>query len=158
SVTEALGSSDDVRRDAPLLDPEPLATSPPPSGLHFVADPDAAVITNDLLDDLEVLLRWRHKSADPLNRFRDESRDPPAGRGPDQLLHVLRTAHVTTRISQPEGTAIAICIMRVHHAGLRRPELPCALSRNSHRHRRTSVIRVPQRHDLRAPRITARRK
>ena len=120
AVGQALGAGDDVRRHAVLLDAEPLAAGAPPAGLHFVADEDAAVIAHDLLDDLEVLLGRRDEAAHALNRLGDEAGDAPAGGGADQLLQVLRAAHLAVGIGEAERAAIAVGVVRVHDAGLRR--------------------------------------
>ena len=120
AVAEALGAGHDVGRDAPLLDAEPLAAGASPAGLHFVADEDAAVIADDLLDDLEVFLGRRDEAADALDRLGDEAGDAAAGGGADQLFHVLRAAHFAIGIGQAERAAIAVRVVRVDDAGLRR--------------------------------------
>ena len=55
--------------------PNHLLAGASPSGLHFVADEDAAVIAHDFRDDREIFLRRRDKAADALNRLGDEARD-----------------------------------------------------------------------------------
>src|SRR5262249_7982511 len=153
AVAKALGAGDHVRRYAPMLDTEPLSAGASPPGLHFVADEDPAVIPHDLLHDLEVLLRRRDKPAHSLDRLGSESGDPPGGRRADQLLHILRAPYFAIRILQPKWTAVAVRIVRVHHARHRRSQAPRALPGDRHSHRRTAVIGVPQRYDLAIARV-----
>src|SRR5262249_25753003 len=148
---------DDIRGHTPVFDPEPLAAGTAPAGLHLVADPDPAVVADDLFDDLEILFRRSHKSADTLNRLRDEGGDPAAGGGSDQFLHVLRAAYLASLLCQPEWAAVAVGIVGVDATRLRGPEFPRRLSGDGHRHRGTPVVRMPQCDDLCAPGVAARR-
>ncbi len=45
------------------------------AGLHFVGDAQAAVLADDVVDDLEIFRRRRDGAADALDRFADEAGD-----------------------------------------------------------------------------------
>src|ERR1035441_6983903 len=157
AVAGALGAGHDVGRDAPVLDAEPLVAGAAPGGLHFVADEDAAVVAHDALDNREIFLGRRDEARHALNRFADEAGDAAGGGAADQVLHVLGAAHLAIRILQAEGTAVAVGVVGVNHAGVGGPDAPGSLAGERHGLRGTAVIGVAQRHDLRTAGIAARR-
>src|ERR1035441_6130102 len=158
AVAETLGAGHDVGRDAPVLDAEPLVAGAAPTGLHFVADEDAAVVAHDAFDNREVFLGRRDEAGHALNGFADEAGDAAGGGTADQVLHVLGAAHFAIRIFQTEGAAVAVSVVGMNHAGVGGPDAPRPLARERHGLRGTAVIGVAQRHDLRAAGIAARRR
>src|SRR5258708_2463044 len=70
AVGHAFGGRNNVGRDFPLLDAEPAFAGASPAGLYFVGDEEAAVVFDDLEDDLEIFLGRRDESADALDRLR----------------------------------------------------------------------------------------
>ncbi len=139
-----------------MLDAEPFPAGATPAGLDFIADEDAAVIADDLLNDLEILLRRRDVSAHTLDGLRDETGDAAAGGGADEILHVLRASDFATGISQTERTTIAVRVDRMDHARLRGPELPGSLTGDGHRHRGAPMIRVAESDDFAIAGVAAR--
>ena len=117
AVAEALGHRDDVGRDAPILmRPVVMARAAEPA-LHFVGDAQAAVLADDVVDDLEILRGGRrvHDAADALNRLGDEAGDLARRLVLDDLLHFLRTLQVAGGILQPERAAVAVARRGVVH-------------------------------------------
>ena len=148
AVAQAFGAGHNIWDHAPLLDAEPLAAGAAPAGLDLIAYEDAAVVAHDLLDNREVLFGRRDEAGHALDGFSDEAGDPSTRGAADQFLHVLGATHFATRVGEAEGTAVTVGVVRMHDAGLRRPQLPGTLSREPHPHRRTAVVGMAQRHDL----------
>ena len=55
AVADPLGHRDEVGRDAPVLEAPEGRPGPAEAGLDLVGDAEAAVLADDLVDDLEVL-------------------------------------------------------------------------------------------------------
>ncbi len=85
------------------------------AALHFVGDADAAVLADDVVDDLEKFLRRRDRAADALNRLADEAGDLAWRLVLDDILDVVRALHAAGWILEPERAAIAIAGQRVVH-------------------------------------------
>ena len=64
--------------------------------------------------------------------------------------------HFAGRIVEAERAAVAVGVVRVHDAGLRRAEPPGALPGERHRQRRAAVIGVAQRDDFGVAGVAAR--
>jgi hypothetical protein len=149
TVAEPFGAGDHIGRDTPVLDSEPLAAGAAPTGLHFIADEEAAVPAHDIGDDLEIFLRRRDEAADSLNRFHDDAGDAPGSGGANQLFEIVRAADAAIGIRETERAAIAVGVMGVDNAGLDlRTGLPGGIAGDGHRERRAAVIRMTQRNDL----------
>src|SRR5947209_10086502 len=141
-----------------MLDAEPLVPGAAPSGLHFVRDEDAAVAVDDLGDDLEVLLRRHDEAADAEDRLGDHAGDLAVRRREDQVFDVGRAADAALRIRLAERAAVAVRRVGVLDAGDRGPAVaPRRVTGRGHRAHGAAVIRVPQRDDLLAPGVEARR-
>ena len=74
SRVHALGETDEVRRDAPVLDREPLAAAAEP-GHHLVGDQHDAVAVAEIPHALQVSGRWHEDPVRAHDRFEDHRRD-----------------------------------------------------------------------------------
>ena len=71
----------------------------------------------------------------------------------------MRATHFTRGLSEPERTAIAIRIVRVHEPALRRQgRAPVHVARHAAARFRAPVVAVPQRHDIRVPGMDPRQR
>ena len=150
SIGQTLGAGDDVRVHAPLLNAEPLAAGAAPAGLHFVADKNAAVFANDVIDDREIFLRRRDESADALNRLGDKCRRCGrkwwCGSAPPHPARIsLRSRDTSGRTGSGSNRRCARVRCPACVTGPSR-QLACAVSAIAMR--RTAVIGVPQRDDF----------
>src|SRR6476661_1231572 len=77
AVRQALGGSNNVRRNFPLLNSEPAFAGASPAGLHFVGDKQPAIVLHDLEDDLEIFFRRRNEAANALDWLSQKSGNLP---------------------------------------------------------------------------------
>src|SRR6185437_8033220 len=122
----------------------------------FIGNEDAAVIADDFFDDRKILLGWSDEAADALYRLADETGYLAAGGRADQVFDILGALHAAIGVLQVERASIAIGVVGMNNACLRRSELPRALARESHGTRRTAVIGMAKRDNLRVSRVAAR--
>ena len=159
AVADALGHRDHVGHDAPILVGPVVMAGAAEAALHFVGDADAAVLADDVVDDFEELLRRRDRAADALNRLADEAGDLARRFVLDHVLDVVRTLHAAatdTRAQTGSGSSSrrSVWWMFVPLFAL---ELPRAVRREAHRHRRAAVVAVAQRDHVLVARVLAGR-
>ena len=97
AVADALGHRHQVGRDAPVLEAPEMLAGAAEAGLHFVGDAQAAVLADDVVDDLEIFRRRRDGSADALDRFADEAGDFARRFVADQIFDVVGAFDVAAR-------------------------------------------------------------
>src|SRR5262245_62652582 len=91
-----------------MLNPEHFIARPTPPGLHFVANEDAAVLTNNRDSFFEILFRWSDETADAQNRFSHKSRNFSGSRRLDQFFQVFGASQIAFGIGQFERATITI--------------------------------------------------
>src|SRR5690606_12647051 len=101
---------------------------------------DAAVLADDVIDDLEELFGRSDRAADALDRFADEAGDLAGRLVLDDVLDVVRALNAARRVLEAEGAAVAVTGQRVvDRLGLVRLELPVAVGGEAHRRRGAAV-------------------
>src|SRR5262249_44987962 len=117
AVGHAFREGHDLGLNIPVLDAAPAISRSSPTGLHFIADEDAAVAADDVGYNFEIILRWGNESADSHNRLSYERRDLPGGRSLDQLFDVSRAFHSARLRLQVERAAVTIWRVGMNEAG-----------------------------------------
>src|SRR6185295_10097022 len=79
--------------DIPVLDSTPTVAGSSPTGLHFIADKNAAVASHNLGYDFKVFFWRSDKPADAHNWFGDKRGDLSGGRSLNQLFDIASALH-----------------------------------------------------------------
>ena len=87
-VADALRHRHDIGNDTLRFESPKMAAGPAKTGLDFVRYADATGSADVLVNLLEIAVRKDNASANALNRFGDEARDPAGGGEVDELLDV----------------------------------------------------------------------
>ncbi len=140
-----------------MLDAEHLASGSPPGGLDLITNEKAPVLPYDPNDLLKVLLGWRDKSSDSLNRLSYEGGNPPRGRSLNGPLQILGTFEVTAWIGQTERTTVTVGIGDVMNSRARCwREPPGIVPTKAHSELSSPAVRVAQRYNVLTPGVKLR--
>src|SRR5262249_32953717 len=114
-------------------------------GLNFVGDTQPAVPANDVVDDLEILLRRCHDPADALNRLADKTGDLAGRLEADQVFDVAGALDVAARVFEVVRATVPVARFRVFDVDRRIAlDLPGPVRGQAHRRLRAAVVGVPQ--------------
>ncbi len=121
-AADPFGHRDDVGLHAEIIERLKMRAGSPDPTLDFIGDAQPTMLTNDVVNDFEIITRWNDGSADALNAFGDEDRHLATRLIFDHVLHVVRALQIARWIFQVIRTAVAVTRHRVldgPHSGRR---------------------------------------
>ena len=152
AVAERFRHGHDIGCNAKMLDGEHLARARE-ARLHLVRNEENTVVVKDLLDALEVVLRWDDDARIALNRLGDEGGGATGGRTLDRLLKLVGAVDAALLGCMLMRTAVAVGVLdKVNAADGIRVGAPHGDAREAHRELCASVQSSAQSDELAAAR------